>query len=108
MTKGIDKAKPWAKRLSRIVHARLTFLTETPFVQLVALICIALCITIYPLGFIPFAVAAPGAGLLFFGIGLTARDGVVILLGMSFVGLTIWLLIELWPKIQAGWNALFG
>lgn len=79
---GLEKAGPWARRIDNFLKPRWRFLTAPPFVNLVGLLCVVASIVTFPLGFIPFAPLAPGMAVVFFGLGLTARDGLWIALGL--------------------------
>ena len=81
----------------QLTRPRLTFLTQPPFLVGVSLICIAAALVTFPLGLIPFGPVLPGISILLMGIGLTARDGVFLLLsGLALGGaamlLARWLL----------------
>ena len=67
----------------RILRPRLSFLTRKPFLQVVALMCVAAALVTFPLGLVPFGPVLPGLTILVFGLGLMARDGIVILLASS-------------------------
>jgi len=97
LERGVNRVLPWIKRSEVVVTPRLTFLTEPPFVQMVAAICIVLAATFYPLAMLPFAVAAPGTAIVFLSLGLTARDGVLILLGFAGACVAGYLLWAYWP-----------
>jgi hypothetical protein len=88
---GIEKSRGLANRIDGLLRPRLTFLSHPPFVNLVALLCIAAALLTFPLGLIPVAPLVPGIAVVFFALGATARDGVWLLLGMAFVGGAIWL-----------------
>ena len=47
-----------------------------------------------PLGLIPFAPLAPGIAVVFFGLGMVARDGLWLLLGPAFLSGAIWLAMQ--------------
>lgn len=86
-----------AHTADRLVKPRLTFLAKPPFVIGAALICIAASLLTFPLGLIPLGPVLPGISILMMGIGLTARDGVFLLLsGLAFGGASLllvrWLL----------------
>lgn len=83
--KGVVAARPWAKRIDAFIAPRLTFLSAPPFVNLVALVCVLAALVTFPLGVIPFAPLAPGLAVVLFGLGITARDGVLLTLGMVVV-----------------------
>ncbi len=59
--------------------------------NLIALFCIAAALITFPLGLIPFAPLAPGLAVVFFGLGMTARDGLWLTLGAVALGGAIWL-----------------
>jgi hypothetical protein len=88
---GIKKSRGFATRIDGLLKPRLTFLSGPPFVNVVALLCIAAALITFPLGLIPFAPLAPGIAVVFFGLGMVARDGLWLLLGTAFVGGAIWL-----------------
>ncbi|MBI1251169.1 MAG: hypothetical protein GC189_06840 [Alphaproteobacteria bacterium] len=91
----IDKLRPSARSIDKVLKPRLTFLTNTPFVNLVGLTGMLAALVTFPLGFVPFAPLLPGIATVLIGLGMTARDGVVILLGaamLPFAGYTLYTL----------------
>ena len=40
----------------------------------------------FPLGLVPFAPLAPGVAIVIFGLGMTAKDGLFLLLGSVWAG----------------------
>lgn len=88
---GIERARGAAKFIDKLLMPRLTFLSKPPFVNLVALMVIAAALTTFPLGLIPFAPLAPGLAVVFFGLGMVARDGLWLALGTAVMGGTLWL-----------------
>jgi len=82
---GVAKLRPWAARIDSVLKPRLTFLAKPPFVNLVALFCMAAALVTFPLGLIPFAPLAPGLAIVFFGLGMTAHDGLWLVLGVAAV-----------------------
>lgn len=89
--KAIDNVRPWAKRIDAVLKPRLAFLTQPPFVNLIALFVIAAALITFPLGLIPFAPLAPGLAVVFFGLGMVARDGLWLLLGAAALAGAFWL-----------------
>jgi hypothetical protein len=80
----LDKARPRVERIDGVwLRPRLEFLTNVPFVNIVALCVVAAALVTFPLSFIPFAPLAPGIGVVLFGLGMTARDGLWLLLGVA-------------------------
>lgn len=97
VVKGVSAARPWAQRIDKMLKPRLTFLAVQPFVNLVALVCMGAALITIPLGFIPFAPLAPGLAIVIFGLGMTARDGLLLLTGLVSVGAVGWFT---WPIIE--------
>ena len=90
LTQGVEAALPWAKRIDKFTRPRLTFLTASPFIQFVALGCVAAALVTFPLSFFPFAPVLPGIAILLFGVGLAARDGFFLILsGVALAVATI-------------------
>jgi len=56
-------------------------MTSGPAQILTALLSIILALTMIPLGVVPFGVVAPAFIIGLFGLGITARDGLLILIG---------------------------
>ena len=81
----------WAKGIDHVFRPRLLFMSQPPFVTIVALCCIAAALVTFPLGFIPFGPLAPSAAVVLFGLGMAARDGLWLLAGMGLIAGTIWL-----------------
>lgn len=88
---GIEKGRGAARAVDKLLKPRLTFLSKPPFVNLVALMVIAAALITFPLGLIPFAPLAPGLAVVFFGLGMVARDGLWLTLGTLAMGGAFWL-----------------
>jgi len=88
---GIAKSRGLAKAIDKLLKPRLTFLSKPPFVNLVALMVIAAALITFPLGLIPFAPLAPGLAVVFFGLGMVARDGLWLALGTAAMAGAFWL-----------------
>ncbi len=74
----------------RLTAPRLIFLTEPPFVYGTALLCVVAALITYPLGLIPLGPILPGVSIVLLGIGLTARDGLFLLMsGISLAGAAV-------------------
>ncbi|MEO0883649.1 MAG: exopolysaccharide biosynthesis protein [Pseudomonadota bacterium] len=84
---GVDSMQKTAYVIDQLLEPRFTFLTNPPFIQLIALIAIAAALITFPLGLVPFGPVLPGLAVMFIGLGLTSRDGVmVILAGGALIG----------------------
>jgi len=90
--KFIGASRPTARFIDRIIRPRLEFMAQPPFVFLIALLCVMAALITFPLGLIPFAPALPGLAITLFGLGLTARDGLLLTLGTAIMGGSCWLL----------------
>ncbi len=88
---GIEKSRGVAKTIDKLLRPRLTFLSRPPFVNLVAVMCILAALITFPLGLIPFAPFAPGMAVVFFGLGMVARDGLWLALGSAAMAGAFWL-----------------
>lgn len=92
---GIEKGRGAARAVDALLKPRLRFLSKPPFVNLFALMVIAAALITFPLGLIPFAPLAPGLAVVFFGLGMVARDGLWLALGTLAMGGAFWLAIPL-------------
>jgi hypothetical protein len=61
----------------------------------VALLCIVAALVTFPLGLIPLAPVLPGVAIVLMGIGLTARDGVFLILSTLAMAGSVMLLAKL-------------
>ena len=96
---GVEASQKYVDWVDAFLKPRLTFLTEPPFVQLVALVCIAAALVTFPLGLIPFGPTLPGLTILLMGLGLAARDGFMLLLaGLALVG-AVYMTIHVWNAL---------
>ncbi|MFP4537677.1 MAG: exopolysaccharide biosynthesis protein [Dichotomicrobium sp.] len=85
--RGVEKARPWIRWSDRLLKRRLTILLEGGASRFAILVSAALlALSLYPLAFVPFGANAPGLGLLAFGLGLMARDGLFVLIGYVLLG----------------------
>lgn len=90
VAKSANAGKRWAKQIDAVLRPRLLFMSQPPFVTVVALCCIAAALVTFPLGFIPFGPLAPSLAVVIFGLGMAARDGLWLIAGMGLIGGAIW------------------
>lgn len=83
MLRLIDKSRPTLHFIDRFIHPRLDFMCNQWMERIIAVISIALALTFFPLGFIPFATMIPATAILLLSAGLLARDGILVLLGFG-------------------------
>jgi hypothetical protein len=79
MKKTVKVASTPAHAVDRVVKPRLQALTGPVADRLVALMCILLACAVPPLELLPLAAFLPAAAIAAFGLGLVARDGLVVL-----------------------------
>ena len=84
-----DKFGNWLRRIDKLVSTRAEWAAGSGAQWLAALFCIGLSVLMVPLEAIPFAVALPAAAIMFFGLGLTARDGILMILGFIVTGASV-------------------
>lgn len=80
--KGLNKIRPLVRWLDRISRARLSWATSKGALRLIAVLCVLLATSIPPLELLPFASTVPFSAICLFGLGITTRDGVVVVLGL--------------------------
>ncbi len=81
LEKTQNKVSPLLRKIDSVIHPRLPWVTSGPMQVLTALLAIILSITLVPLGMVPFGVVAPAFIIGLLGLGITARDGVLIIIG---------------------------
>lgn len=97
LTSGIDKSLPWAKWLEGFTDSRLQTITRSPFHYVIAVIVAFMALLFIPLAFLPFAVAIPGTAIALLALGMTVRDGVLVVLGFVISCAAIGVAIYAWP-----------
>lgn len=84
-----QRAKPWLKRIDRLISRRMDILTRPWSIYVAAIFVTILGLLMIPLELVPFAVAIPGTAILFFGLAFVARDGVLMLIGYTLAVVSI-------------------
>lgn len=96
---GASAAEKYVHIVDQFVKPRLTILSGYPFVMVIALVCIAAALITFPLGVFPFGPLLPSLTILILGLGLTGRDGLVILLGLAPLIGTAVLVVNFWDRL---------
>ncbi|MEM5515918.1 exopolysaccharide biosynthesis protein [Henriciella sp. AS95] len=96
---GVDSGRKYAKMIDHYVKPRLTFLTAPIVAPLIGMICVAAALVTIPLGLFPFGPVLPGLTILLFGLALTARDGVFLLLAGAALTGAIIILVRVLPRV---------
>lgn len=79
----LGKVKPYTKKVDKFFYPRMEYLVRHEIQPFIAVLCIILAINIVVLGWIPFLAMVPAAAILLLGLGLSAKDG--LLVGCSFI-----------------------
>ncbi|MEW4487415.1 exopolysaccharide biosynthesis protein [Thalassoglobus sp. JC818] len=81
--KSIEKYRPWLTWGNRWVHQRLKILSVGAMHYVLATLMILLGLSYFPLALVPFGVFLPALANTLLSLGITARDGALIIAGMS-------------------------
>lgn len=81
LEKSSRKTKAWFSKVEAVIGKRIEFLTTGFGIYPIAIICSLLALTFYPLALVPFGVFPPALAVTLFALGLTARDGLLVVLG---------------------------
>lgn len=91
-----EKARGVTKRIDALISARLDWAAGAVAQRTAAACCAALALMMPPLELLPFAAALPASGIVLFGLGMTARDGVLMLIGFALtIGSVVLLVVNL-------------
>lgn len=86
---AMERGRPYARRIDDFLKPSLTQVTDFPATRIIAIVAIALALSMFPLALVPFAVAIPSSAIVLFALGLTARDGRLIIAGFILAGLAL-------------------
>lgn len=88
----VVRVKPWAGRLEHLFRPRLVFMDTPAARRVIAILVTLLSLSMAPLELLPFAAALPSGMLLLIALGMIARDGLFMLIGLviAVVGV-LWL-----------------
>lgn len=85
----VVRSMRWVERPAQMVdwwlRPRLTVLVTNGGAVLIALVCMVLALVMPLMEFVPFSVTAIGLALILFGLGLVAADGLLVLLGVTYL-----------------------
>lgn len=98
---GFDKAIRWMRKPGRwvdgLMGVRLTWMNGYLGQRATALACVLIALAVPPMEFVPFTANGAGLALTLFGLGLVAKDGLVLTLGFlitlaTFAAVLVYLL----------------
>jgi len=79
---GFERVRRLKTFLRATVRRRVEFMLRPPFVNLVAVAGVILSLANFLIGPLPFGSFPSGVAFIVIGVGLTARDGLLVLLGI--------------------------
>jgi len=80
LRRSVGLARPPARIVDRLIRPRLQVFTGAVATRLVAVICVLISLAVPMLELLPLAAALPSLAILAFGLGLSARDGLLVLM----------------------------
>tara|TARA_R100001143_G_C3324093_1_gene116228 strand:+ start:368 stop:961 length:594 start_codon:yes stop_codon:yes gene_type:complete len=96
---GLEKVKPYTKKIDSLFYPRMQFLVRHEIQPLIALLCILMSICIIILGWIPFLAMLPASGILLLGLGLSAKDGLMVSISIAIMLGSLYALFTMWSSI---------
>ena len=101
-----QRARPWLKRIDRMISERFDVLTNRWSVYIAGVMVTLLALLMIPLELVPLIVGVPGSAIVLFGLAFVARDGVLMLLGyaLSLASILMTIFMVPWGEV-AGWFA---
>lgn len=88
----VKVARRPARFVDRVVRPRLAFLTGGIADRIVAAVCVVVALAVPPLELLPFVAFVPATAIAAFGLGLVARDGLLILVAFAASAGTLFLI----------------
>lgn len=92
-----DKGRNFFERIDALIGPRLGWAAGNAARRLAALCCVLLALSMVQLDIVPFVAAAPAGAILMFGLGLMARDGLLMLIGFAGTAATAYLMVTQLP-----------
>lgn len=77
------KVQPILAKIDNFIRPRFLWASTGVMQVVISVVAIILSLTFFLLGMFPFGVVPPAAIILLLGLGITARDGIFILLGLA-------------------------
>ncbi|MGC3873590.1 exopolysaccharide biosynthesis protein [Halomonas sp. GXIMD04776] len=84
-SRAVTRLKPWTQRIDKLLKPRLQRLVNPLSTRLIAALAVALALSMLPLELVPFAAALPALAITLMGLGLAARDGLLMAFGLVVV-----------------------
>lgn len=84
--RGVKKIEPVLKKLDDWFGQRLVWLTGDRALRIAAGIVVLLCLAVPPLEFLPAAAVVPLVAIAAFGLALSVKDGILMLVAFAVTG----------------------
>ena len=81
-----QQSLPYMKAIDRFITQRMTWAVNAVMRRIAAFLVLIISILMIPLDAVPFIVAAPAWTVVLFGLALTARDGLLLLVAVAASG----------------------
>ena len=92
---ALNRSRPLASRLDRILRERLILMAAGPVALRIAAAAVMLAgAVMIPIGFVPLLPLLLGLPVLAIGLGLMARDGLFVCLGLAAFAAPAWLVLR--------------
>lgn len=85
LLKAIAWVKPGARRIDRMIKPRLNFMLHPSSTYLIAGLCVLIGAALPFLELVPFSSSIVGLALTILGLALVARDGLLVLIAVTFI-----------------------
>ncbi|EON91947.1 Exopolysaccharide synthesis ExoD [Marinobacter lipolyticus SM19] len=88
LLQGLKLLRPAAGKIDRLIRPRLTVLVKGPGLYMMALGCMVIAVVMPATEIVPFSSSIAGVALVFFGLTMISRDGLLALFawGISLTG----------------------
>ncbi len=97
---SVETVKPYLEKMETFVRPRYHQLAAAPWTYIVAIVCITLALSMYPLALVPWGVMPPSLALTLFGLGMMSADGLLIGAGLVVSGASFGFLM--WISLGGG------
>ncbi len=91
---AVERIRPYAEKAERFIKHRLSWASGYVAQYAAAAVCVALAPTMVVFEFLPPGAFVPGTAIFLFGLGMTARDGLITLIAFAMAatgfGLLFW------------------
>lgn len=96
---AIEKSRkfvgPVLNKVDAVIRPRYKWAATNSARTVAAVISVIFAVTLLPLGSVPFGVVIPGMIITLIGLGITARDGLILLLGFALSSVAFGIIVKL-------------